>query len=279
MGLLDNQVAIITGAAGGIGREVAKLFAAEGASLVLSDLGCARDGSGGDPSPVRAVVESINSQGGQAAGHAKSVSNPDTAAELVELATSRYGQLDILVNAAGIIQDRKLERLEAAAWGAVLSTQLSGTFYCTQAATIAMKKNGGRIVNTTSISGLIGNYGQANFAAADAGVHGLTRTSSIELQRHGIRVNAVAPLAKTRMTEDLPMFKTVDSMRAEHVAPGYLYFASELSEGVTGSVLGIAGGRLSVFRITESGGRFKDADEGVWSAAEIADNWASIGKP
>jgi NAD(P)-dependent dehydrogenase (short-subunit alcohol dehydrogenase family) len=136
----------------------------------------------------------------------------------------------------------------------------------------------GSVINTTSVSGLIGNFGQANYAAAKAGIYGFTRTASIELQRYGIRVNAVAPIAKTRMTEDLPMFEKIETMSPEHVAPAHLFLASDLSRDVTGAVLAVAGGKMSVFKVVESPGRFKEADGGVWKAEEIAEHWKTISK-
>jgi NAD(P)-dependent dehydrogenase (short-subunit alcohol dehydrogenase family) len=143
-----------------------------------------------------------------------------------------------------------------------------------------MKEQGaGRFVNTTSISGLLGNFGQTNYSAAKAGIYGLTRTASIELQRYGIMVNAVAPVAKTRMTEDLPMFaKIEDTLSPEHVAPAHLYLASDLSGDKTGLVLAVAGARMSVFKVVESAGKYKEADGGVWTASEIAEHFEAIAK-
>jgi len=165
-------------------------------------------------------------------------------------------------------------------WQAVLDVHLTGSFVCTQAAAERMKEQGsGRIVNTTSISGLLGNFGQANYSAAKAGIYGLTRTASIELQRYGIQVNAVAPIAKTRMTEDLPMFAKIEgTLSPEHVAPVHLFLASDLVGERTGMVVGVAGARLSIFKVVESEGRFKEADDGVWNAQEIAENFESIAK-
>jgi len=131
----------------------------------------------------------------------------------------------------------------------------------------------------TSLSGLQGNFGQANYAAAKAGVYGLTRTASVELQKYAIKVNAVAPLAKTRLTADLPMFEKIGgTLSPEHVAPVHVYLASDLSGDRTGLVIGVAGARLSIFRVVESGGRYKDEEGGVWTASEIADHFDAIAK-
>jgi NAD(P)-dependent dehydrogenase (short-subunit alcohol dehydrogenase family) len=166
-------------------------------------------------------------------------------------------------------------------WNAVVEAHLRGTFLCTQAAARQMRaqRRGGRIINTTGVSGMLGNVGQANEAAAKAGIYGLTRTASIELQKYDVLVNAVAPIARTRLTESLPMFEKVkDTMEPEHVAPVYVFLASTLSSEVSGSVLSVVGGRLSVFQVVESPGRIKEADGGIWTPTEIAEHYESISK-
>ena len=136
---------------------------------------------------------------------------------------------------------------------------------------------GGRIVNTTSVSGMIGNFGQANYSAAKAGIYGLTRTIAIELQKHHITVNAIAPVAKTRLTEDLPMFQGMDTLTPEHVAPAALFLGSELCGDKTGNVLAVAGAQMYIYKVMQSSGRFKD-DNATWTAQEIADNWDAIAR-
>lgn len=278
MPLLDGKVAIITGAGNGIGRATALLFAREGARVVVNDVGGARDGLGQDLSVAAKVVAEIEAAGGSAVANGDSVATPDGAARIVQTALDAWGQLDVLINNAGILRDKTLLKLDEAMWDAVLATHLKGTFLCTQAAAAAMRQSGGRIVNTTSVSGMLGNFGQSNYAAAKAGIYGLTRTASIELQRYGIMVNCVAPIAKTRMTEDLPMFEKVDSMTPEHVAPAHLFFGSSLSGDRTGHVLAVAGGKMSIYKVVESAGRFKEADDGIWTAEEISENWDAIAK-
>jgi NAD(P)-dependent dehydrogenase (short-subunit alcohol dehydrogenase family) len=226
-------------------------------------------------------VREFERAGGVAVASHDDVAKLEGAQRLVELAVERFAGLDVLINNAGILRDKTLLKMTEEMWDDVLRTHLKGTFFCSQAAAQQMKdgKRGGRIVNTTSVSGMLGNFGQANYSAAKAGIYGFTRTASIELQRYDIMVNAVAPLAKTRLTEDLPMFdKIVDSMTPEHVAPVHLFLASDLSQGVTGHVISVAGGKLSVYRVVESPGRFKEADSGIWTATEIAEHFDTIAK-
>jgi NAD(P)-dependent dehydrogenase (short-subunit alcohol dehydrogenase family) len=271
---------VITGAGNGIGRATALLFATEGARVVVNDVGGSRAGEGGAQSAADEVVEAIRSAGGTAVASYDSVATADGAQAIVGTAVKEFGRLDVLINNAGILRDKTLLKLEVAQWDLVLAVHLTGTFLCTQAAALVMKEQGaGRIVNTTSISGLLGNFGQTNYSAAKAGIYGLTRTASIELQRYGIMVNAVAPVAKTRMTEDLPMFaKIEDTLSPEHVAPAHLYLASDLSGDKTGLVLAVAGARMSVFKVVESAGKYKEADGGVWTASEIAEHFEAIAK-
>jgi len=280
MGLLDGKSAVITGAGNGIGRATALLFAREGAKVIVNDLGGARDGSGSNQAAALSVAEEIRAAGGTAVPNYENIATPEGARAVVAAAVQEFGRIDVLVNNAGILRDKTLLKMELAQWQVVLDVHLTGTFLCTQAAAERMKEQAsGRIINTTSISGLLGNFGQANYSAAKAGIYGLTRTASIELQRYGIQVNAVAPIAKTRMTEDLPMFAKIEgTLSAEHVAPVHLFLASELVGERTGLVVGVAGARLSVFKVVESEGRFKEADDGVWSAQEIAENFESIAK-
>ncbi len=275
---MKNKVAIVTGAGNGIGEAVARLLAEEGAKVVVNDLGTAPDGAGADPEVAQAAVQRIRAAGGTALASTANVATIDGARSVVELAVGEFGALDALVNTAGIRRDRSLTKMDEAAFDAVLATHLRSTFLCTQAAALAMRQSGGRIVNTTGLAGMLGNLGQANYAAAEAGVYGLTRTASIELQQHGITVNAVAPLARTRLTEELPMFEKVDSLTVEHVAPAYLFFASDLCADLTGQVLSVAGGKLSAYRLAESSGQYKETEGGRWQAEEIADYWEVIAK-
>jgi NAD(P)-dependent dehydrogenase (short-subunit alcohol dehydrogenase family) len=280
MGLLEGKVAVITGAGGGIGRAEALLFAREGAMVVVNDTGGARDGSGASASSADQVAAEIVAQGGQALVNYDSVATSETASHIVEATVDRFGRIDILVNNAGILRDKTLLKMDEPMWDAVIAVHLKGTFLCTQAAARQMiaQGQGGRIVNTTSVSGMLGNFGQSNYAAAKAGIYGFTRTASIELAKHRITVNAVAPVAKTRMTEDLPMMQGMDMLTPEHIAPGALFLASDLCEDRTGHVLAISGPRVYAYKVIESAGKFKEANGGVWTAREIHDHWSAIVK-
>jgi NAD(P)-dependent dehydrogenase (short-subunit alcohol dehydrogenase family) len=280
MGILDGKVAIVTGAGGGIGRGHALLFAREGAQVVVNDLGVARDGATQSASSGDDVVAEIRAARGTAVSNAADVATAEGAASVVRAAIDAFGRVDVLVNNAGILRDKSFLKMDEAAWDAVVTVHLKSTFLCSQvfARQIVAQGGGGRIVNTTSVSGMLGNFGQANYSAAKAGIYGLTRTMSIELQRHRITVNAIAPIAKTRMTEDLPMFQGVDTLTPEHIAPAALFLASDLCGDRTGHVLAIAGARVYAFKIVETSGRFKETDGGVWTAQEIADSWDGIVK-
>lgn len=281
MGLLDDKVVVITGAGNGIGRAHALAFAAEGASVVVNDVGSTRDGTGEvSPNAADAVVKEIEAAGGRAVASYESVATAEGARAVIGHGVEAFGKVDVLVNNAGILRDKTFLKMDEEMWDAVIAVHLKGTFLCSQAfAAHAVKRGGGgRIVNTTSVSGMLGNFGQANYAAAKAGSYGLTRTIAIELQKHRITVNALAPIAKTRMTEDLPTFQNVETMTPEHITPAALFLASDLCGDKTGHVLAVAGARMYAFKVVESAGKFKDGPSTVWTPQEIAENWAAIMK-
>jgi NAD(P)-dependent dehydrogenase (short-subunit alcohol dehydrogenase family) len=280
MGLLDGKVAIITGAGGGIGRAEALLFAREGAKVVVNDVGGARDGAGSGEGMARTVADEITAAGGTAVANFDSVATAEGAAGILKSAMDAFGRVDILVNNAGILRDKTLLKMDEALWDSVIAVHLKGTFLCTQvvAKQLIAQGGGGRIVNTTSVSGMLGNFGQANYAAAKAGIYGFTRTAAIELQKHRITVNALAPVAKTRMTEDLPMFQTgMDSLTPEHIAPAALFLASDLCADRTGNVLAVTGSQMFAYKVVQTPGKFKD-EGAAWTAQEIADHWDAITK-
>jgi len=271
MASLSGKVALITGAGRGIGRAAALAFAEAGASLVLCDSGCNADGAGADDAVLATVVREVEALGAPVLGVNGSVADAATTQTMVDRALSEFGRVDSAIACAGILRDKSLANASLADLDALWDVQVKGTFLLFQSASAAMKRqSSGTLVATTSTAGLLGNYGQAAYAAASAAVHGLVRTASIELQRRGIRANAVAPLAKTRLSEHLPMFEHVETMRPEHVAPLYTFLASDLSAGLTGMTLTVAGGRVSLLRLTETASEFKEADGGVWTPDELA---------
>jgi NAD(P)-dependent dehydrogenase (short-subunit alcohol dehydrogenase family) len=280
MGLFEGKVAIITGAGGGIGREHALLFAREGAKVVVNDLGSDRHGGGKGAEMADKVVAEIKGKGGDAVANYDSVTTREGADGLVWSALSKFGRLDIVVNNAGILRDKTLLNMSEQDFDLVLDVHLKGTFLVTQAAARVFKVQGkgGRIVNTTSVSGLMGNFGQANYSAAKGGIYSLTRTASMELQRMGVTANAIAPVALTRMTHDLPMFKglTAEQIGPQYVAPVAAFLASDLAADITGQVIGVHGPKLFVYRMTETEGVTREG--GPWSPAEIKERWAEISR-
>jgi NAD(P)-dependent dehydrogenase (short-subunit alcohol dehydrogenase family) len=284
MGILEDKVVVITGAGGGIGRAEALYFAKEGASVLVNDRGAARDGStaadGGGVERAAEVVDEILRGGGKAAASFDTVSTRQGAEAIIDTAIKAFGRVDVLINNAGILRDKTFMKVTDEMWDDVIRVHLAGTFLMSQAFVKQVLAQGGpaRIVNTTSVSGMMGNFGQANYAAAKAGIYGLTRTMAIELQKHKITVNAIAPIAKTRMTEDLPMFQSVNTLTAEHIAPAAAFLASDLCGDRTGHVLAVAGARMYAFKVVESPGRFKESEDGVWTPQEIGEHWDSIFK-
>lgn len=275
MGLLDGKVAIITGAGRGIGREHALAFAKEGAKVVVNDFGCARDGAGADESPAALVVKEIEQLGGVAAANFDSVATSSGAQNIIKTALDKFGRVDILVNNAGILRDKTMLKLEEEMWDIVIAVHLKGTFLCAKAAAIAMRDQGtgGRIINTTSVAGLLGNFGQTNYGSAKAGIYGFTRVASLELVKYGITVNAIAPIALTRLTEDLPMFQEkeiAEQLKPEHISPIVVYLASDLSSDINGKTFGVQGGRIFQYFMQVTDGVTKDvAKEGPWTPQEI----------
>ena len=281
MALLEGKVSLVTGAGRGIGRAIALALAREGSAVVVNDLGCERDGSGRDPSVAESVAEEIRAAGGKAVASAHSVTERSEVEALFQAAVAAFGRVDALVNNAGVIADKSLFDMSDAQWRSVTDTHLTGTFLCSQAVAqlFRKQKTGGGIVNMTSVAGLLGNLGQSNESASKAGIYGLTRTASIELQRFGVRVNAIAPIARTRLTQDLPMFEKVNgTLEPEHVAPAVVFLLSDLSEDLSGTTLGVAGGRISTFELVESEGRIKEADGGIWTPEEIRDHFPGISR-
>src|SRR5437764_5350618 len=280
MGLLDGKVAIITGSGGGIGRGHALPFAREGAKVVVNDLGSDRHGGGRGGEMADKVVAEIKAAGGDAVANYDSVASREGADGLIWSALNKYGKLDVLVNNAGILRDKTILNMSEQDFDLVLDVHLRGTFLCTQAAARAFKVQGkgGRIVNTTSLSGLLGNFGQGNYASAKGGIYSLTRTASMEFQRMGVTVNAIAPVALTRMTQHLAMFKgmTPEQIGPQYVAPVAAFLASDLAADITGLIVGVQGPKVFLYRMTETAGVTREG--GPWSPAEIKERWAEISR-
>jgi NAD(P)-dependent dehydrogenase (short-subunit alcohol dehydrogenase family) len=279
-GLLEGKVAIVTGAGGGIGREHALHFAREGAKVVVNDLGSDRHGGGKGAEMADKTVADIKAAGGEATASYDNVATREGADGIVWTALNKYGRIDVLVNNAGILRDKTLLNMSEQDFDLVLDVHLRGTFLCTQAAGRVFKSQGkgGRIVNTTSLSGLLGNFGQGNYAAAKGGIYSLTRTASMEFQRMGVTVNAIAPVALTRMTQDLQMFKglSAEQIGPQYVAPVAAFLASDLATDITGTIVGVQGPKIFIYKMVETEGATREG--GPWSPAEIKERWAEISK-
>jgi NAD(P)-dependent dehydrogenase (short-subunit alcohol dehydrogenase family) len=283
MGALDGRVAIITGAGRGIGREHALLFAQEGAKVVVNDLGAAMDGAGDDRTPAQQVVDEIKGMGGEAVANADNVADWEGAQRLVNSAIEAFGDLHILVNNAGILRDRVVVNMTEEEWDAVIHVHLKGHFAPTRWAAAywreqskAGKEVKASVINTSSTSGLLGNPGQANYGAAKAGIAAFTAICAQELIRYGVRSNAIAPAARTRLTEATPGLGDVVQPPAEpgkfdvwdpaNISPLVAYLAAEDCPA-NGKVFFIQGGKVQLFQpwtLTES---IEKHDR--WTVAEL----------
>jgi NAD(P)-dependent dehydrogenase (short-subunit alcohol dehydrogenase family) len=278
MGLLEGKVAIVTGGGNGLGEAYCKLFAKEGASVVVNDLGGARDGTGGSLSAAQTVVEAIRADGGKAVANGDDVSTVQGGQNILKAALDNFGRVDVLVNNAGILRDKTFANTSEADWDAVVKVHLKGAYCVTLPVWTWMKDNGakGVIVMTSSTSGLYGNFGQSNYGAAKAGLYGFMRVLSIEGRKYGIRVWGLAPGAFTRMTSDLPGRKDrePDPMSLpERIAPGVLYMVSDLSGDQTGKVLGVSSRGVREMKMMQTGGFNPTAP---WTAQDVADHAAQV---
>ena len=240
----DGKVAIVTGAGGGLGRSHVLELARRGALVVVNDLGGSVDGTGSSTTAAQAVVDEVKAAGGEAVANYDSVATPEGGRAIVQTALDTYGRIDIVVNNAGILRDASFKNMEADKVQAVLDVHLKGAFNVTQPAWEHMRTQSyGRIVNTSSGAGLFGNFGQTNYGAAKMGLVGLTRVLAVEGAKYNIKVNAIAPLAKTRMTEDI-LGPVADKVQPEQITPVVAYLVHE-DVPVTGEIYSVGGGRVA----------------------------------
>ncbi|MBU4432812.1 MAG: SDR family NAD(P)-dependent oxidoreductase [Alphaproteobacteria bacterium] len=269
----DGKVAIVTGAGGGLGRQHALELARRGAKVVVNDLGGSVDGSGGSSDAAMKVVEEIKAAGGEAIAHGASVTDDAGVAAMVKTTMDTWGRIDILIANAGILRDKTLTKMELADFEAVMQVHVWGTFKPIKAVWDIMKaQNYGRIVVTTSSSGMYGNFGQSNYGAAKMAVLGLMNTLKLEGQKTNIHINAISPVAATRMTEGLMPPEVLAKLAPEAVTPGVVYLASD--EAPTGAILTAGAGAFALSRIYETEGVY--LSDGDLSAEGVRDHWSQI---
>lgn len=272
----DGKVAIVTGAGGGLGKQHALELARRGAKVVINDLGGAMDGSGGNSAAAEAVVAEIKAFGGEAIANGASVTDDVGVANMVKQTMDQWGRIDILIANAGILRDKSFSKMEIADFDAVMGVHLMGTVKPTKAVWEIMKaQNYGRIVVTTSSTGLYGNFGQANYGAAKLSLVGFMNTMKIEGAKNNIRVNAISPVAATRMTENLMPPQMLDALKPEYVTPGVVYLVSE--DAPTGAILTAGAGVFALARIYETDGVF--LGHGGFTAEDVAASWGKISDP
>src|ERR1700677_136244 len=282
MGICDGRIVVITGAGRGIGRQHALEFASQGAKIVVNDLGAEVDGTGSSAGPAGEVVDEIRGMGGEAVANGDDVSDYDGAGRLIQTAIETFGGLDVLVNTAGIVRDRMLVNMTIEEWDAVIRVHLRGTFAPTRHAveywrnrSKAGETNDARVINTTSPSGIYGNVGQTNYGAAKAGIASFTIIAAMELGRYGVTVNAIAPAALTRMTENLGGFdetagkkpEEFDPLAPGNIAPLVVWLGSPESAAITGRVFNVKGDHISVAEGWVAGPGASKGDR--WDPAEL----------
>jgi NAD(P)-dependent dehydrogenase (short-subunit alcohol dehydrogenase family) len=274
MGALEGKVAIVTGAGRGIGRAEALLLAREGAKVVVNDLGVELSGEGKDQKVAALVAQEIKKAGQEAVANFESVGDFQGAKRIIDMAISEFGKLDILVNNAGFIKDRMIFKMSEEEFDAVVAVHLKGTFNCGRwaCAYFRERNSGGRIINTTSAAGLVGNVGQTNYAAAKAGIAVMTLIWSMEMEKYGVTCNAIAPSARTRMTEttfgDIEEEReSFDFAAPDNIAPLIAYLASDDAQGISGKIFGVQGGDIELYEVWQA--RKSISKQGRWSVDEI----------
>ena len=285
MGMLEGKVALVTGAGGGLGRAHAMLLAREGASVVVNDLGGARDGTGSSNTMAQKVVEEIKAEGGQAIANYGSVTNRDDAIAMVEDTVSAFGKIDILIANAGILRDKSFKNMDDEMWDVVMDVHLRGTYLSTKAAHDKMLEqgNGGRIIMTSSTSGLLGNFGQTNYGAAKAGIAGFMRCLWLEGIKYGITVNVLAPTATSRLTTDILPEEVQENFPPEAVSPAVVWLCSDEAKEISGRQWLVAGNNVSLLSWQLTPIATRNLSEGFWEVDEIGEkileskeNWPPI---
>ena len=267
----DGKVAVITGAGGGLGRQHALLLAERGALVVVNDLGGNVEGAGADASAAQKVVDEIRAAGGDAVANHDSVSTPEGGEAIIQTAVDAYGRVDIVINNAGILRDKTFHNMTPDLVDSVIEVHLKGAFNVTRPAWILMREQKyGRIISTSSAAGIFGNFGQANYGAAKMGLVGFTRVLAAEGAKYNIRANAIAPLALTRMTENL-MGALGDKLDPSLVTPIVAWLAHEDCD-VSGEIYSVGGGRVARVFIGETQGFFKPG----LTLEDVRDNWSQI---
>ena len=279
--LLKDKVAVVTGAARGIGRDIALLLAKQGARVVVNDYGGTEAGTGGASVPADEVVGEIKTAGGQAVANYDSVASMAGGARIVDTAVKTFGRIDIVVNNAGILRDRMIFNMSEEEWDAVINTHLKGSFAVTRAAAPLMREQRwGRIINMTSTSGLVGNVGQANYAAAKLGIVGLTRVTALDMARYNVTANCISPFAWTRMIGTIPTQTDAQKARVEkikkmspaHIAPVAAFLCTDDARDVSGQVFGVRGKEIMLFGHHRPIMRIHHAEG--WTVERLADMFA-----
>ena len=283
--MLDGRVALVTGAGGGLGRAHAMLLAKEGACVVVNDLGGARDGTGSSNTMAQTVVEEIKAEGGQAIANYGSVTNREDAQAMVDETIEAFGKIDILIANAGILRDKSFKNMEDDMWDVVLDVHLRGTYLSTKAAYDRMieQGQGGRIIMTSSTSGLLGNFGQTNYGAAKAGIAGFMRCLWLEGIKYGITVNVLAPTATSRLTTDILPEAVQENFPPEAVSPAVVWLCTDEAKDVSGRQWLVAGNNVSLLSWQLTPIATRELSEGFWNVDEIGEkimeskeNWPPI---
>jgi NAD(P)-dependent dehydrogenase (short-subunit alcohol dehydrogenase family) len=271
-----GRVAVITGAGGGLGRNYSVELAKRGAKVVVNDLGGSRDGVGSSKSAADHVVEKIKTLGGEAVSNYDNVATPEGGESIVRAAIEAFGKVDILINNAGIVLDSTFAKTDERKWDAVIAVHLKGAYCVTRPAFIHMVNQGyGRIVMTTSGSGLFGNFGQSNYASAKMGVVGLANVLKLEGAKHNVKTNVIVPIAGTRLTEDIVPPEIFKRMRLEFVTPAVLYMCSEQCQD-SGVIINAGFGYFSRSAIMTGDGAFLSDGNKIPTPEEVMENWGRI---